>query len=425
LIDGIKVYNPLRLAKINVVRQYTNSLINQSNILPESGTFNPSLYKVLYPDAARLTDQEAYVDYIAKRKNFIYRINNAEEFIANYVSTSNVHITGVNNSINRSLTSGESNRLVTEFGIRTFTENLFDEISNNANFTQVFITSNMDVTGPAQFYSTLDAYSNFRVANSSILTGSVSMSNTLYVQKEATFDSNLSVNKNALIYGTLSVHGNVYNPRIGIGYYMDSNGSNYAGSNGLSNLIASLGSNTYILGSNVGIGTTTPQEKLHVIGNTKISNDLYVLNNIGVGFSNPTYQLQLSQDSAAKPTSSTWIISSDARLKENITLADVDRCYQIVKDLPLKHYTWTDFMIPSSSTQDKSKLGWIAQDVEDYFPKSVRKQDMYGISNCYTLDTDQLYATMYGCIQKLQSMVEQLQQENQQMKSQIQMLASL
>jgi hypothetical protein len=37
--------------------------------------------------------------------------------------------------------------------------------------------------------------------------------------------------------------------------------------------------------------------------------------NVGIGTSTPAYQLELSTNSAAKPTSSAWTVSSDARLK--------------------------------------------------------------------------------------------------------------
>jgi len=40
--------------------------------------------------------------------------------------------------------------------------------------------------------------------------------------------------------------------------------------------------------------------------------------NVGIGTTNPSYQLELSTDSAAKPTSNTWTIVSDERLKEDI-----------------------------------------------------------------------------------------------------------
>ena len=54
---------------------------------------------------------------------------------------------------------------------------------------------------------------------------------------------------------------------------------------------------------------------------------------VGIGTSSPTYQLQLSLDSAAKPNGSTWTSSSDIRIKENITDTDLDICYSICKNL--------------------------------------------------------------------------------------------
>lgn len=419
-IDGIKVIDPTRLAKISLVRNYTTTTSNQNSTKPESGVFNPTLYRALYPDAALLTDQQAYIDYIAKRKSNVLRVNNAEELLVNYTSTSNVKITGVNNSINRNLANyGESNRLVTEYGIRQYTETIIDEIKNVGTFGEVAITSNLQVTGPSVMDGDLSVNGTIRVANSSILTGAVTMSNSLRVMKQVTFNSNLSVNNNALVYGTLSVHGNMYNPRIGIGYFMDSNGDNNTGSNNQTPLIESVGNNTYINGTYIGMGTTAPTEKLHVSGNLKVTNNGYIMNRLGVGTSNPTFQLQLFADSAAKPSTTTWTTTSDSRLKQNITLADKNRCYEIIKTLPLKHYEWSPEYISQTSTPDTSKLGWIAQDVSSVFPKAVRTTPLYDLEDCKTLDADQIYAAMYGAIQKLQDMVEQLQADNSALRQQV------
>jgi hypothetical protein len=211
----------------------------------------------------------------------------------------------------------------------------------------------------------------------------------------------------------------MYNARIGIGYFMDSNGNNINGCNNSAPLIQSVGSSTYINGDYVGIGTTGPTEKLDIRGNLKVSNDGYIMNRLGLGLSNPSYQLQLTSDSAAKPSSTTWTVTSDIRLKNNITLANKDRCYEILKKLPLKHYSWDPKYMPEEATTDRSKLGWIAQEVEAVFPKAVRTASLYNIEDCKTLDADQIYAAMYGSIQKLQDMVEQLQMDNITMRRDI------
>ena len=55
--------------------------------------------------------------------------------------------------------------------------------------------------------------------------------------------------------------------------------------------------------------------------NATLSSEAMRINNtgkIGIGTSSPSYQLQLSTDSAAKPSTNTWTIASDARIK-NVT----------------------------------------------------------------------------------------------------------
>jgi hypothetical protein len=133
--------------------------------------------------------------------------------------------------------------------------------------------------------------------------------------------------------------------------------------------------------------------------------------NVGIGTTNPTFQLQLSTDAAAKPSTNTWTVSSDARLKEDIKTADYDQCYNVLSNLDLKYFKWRDDIegLGQSNISDRHKLGWIAQEVEPLFPKAVETiPEMYGLSNIKTLNADQLYACMYGTIKKLMKEVEEL-----------------
>lgn len=153
---------------------------------------------------------------------------------------------------------------------------------------------------------------------------------------------------------------------------------------------------------------------------------------IGIGTTAPSYQLELSIDSAAKPSTSAWTVSSDERLKENIEAADLDICYNAVKSIPLKRYKWKDEVYSPEQIADRSKIGWIAQDVQAVFPKAVGQhrfaynqvKDEDGnivsedvIEDCLSLNADQLYATMYGAIQKLMNTVETLQARIDQLES--------
>ena len=145
----------------------------------------------------------------------------------------------------------------------------------------------------------------------------------------------------------------------------------------------------------------TPNSKSCILSN----NTDFTINNtngrVGIGMSSPSYQLQLSTDSASKASTSTWTVSSDSRLKENIQDADLDICYNNVKNLRLTRYKWKDDVYTEEEVPDRSKLGWIAQEVETVFPKSVQKINDHGFTDCRTLNTDQIIASLYGCTQQI------------------------
>ena len=122
---------------------------------------------------------------------------------------------------------------------------------------------------------------------------------------------------------------------------------------------------------------------------------------LGLGTETPNFQLQLSSDSAAKPTSNTWAVASDSRLKENIENADLNICYNIIKSLKLKRYKWKDNIFDEYQIKDRVKLGWIADEVETIFPKAVEVKNIFGLNDCKILNIDQIIASIYGCTQKL------------------------
>jgi hypothetical protein len=122
---------------------------------------------------------------------------------------------------------------------------------------------------------------------------------------------------------------------------------------------------------------------------------------LGIGTSVPNYQLELSTDSAGKPSTNTWTVASDIRLKENIENADLSICYNIIKNLKLKKYIWKDNIFNQYQIKDRSKLGWIADEVEIIFPKAVDIKNAYNLNNCKVLNIDQIINAMYGCTQKI------------------------
>ena len=91
-------------------------------------------------------------------------------------------------------------------------------------------------------------------------------------------------------------------------------------------------------------------------------------------------------------TANSFITASDKRLKENIISADLEKCENIVKNLPLHRYKWKDSV---ANKADHHELGWIAQEVQEIFPKSIHLTPEDYLFLC----KDQVYAAMYGALQ--------------------------
>ena len=131
--------------------------------------------------------------------------------------------------------------------------------------------------------------------------------------------------------------------------------------------------------------------------------------NIGIGTTTPTFQLQLSTDSAGKPTSNTWTIASDKRVKEDIQLVDLSTSYSIIQQLKLKQFQYTKDFLPSE--EGKTFVGFIAQEVEDVLPQSVKTVKNEYYDDFKNLDVDQINKHLLGAVQFLMKKVEQLETE--------------
>jgi hypothetical protein len=131
---------------------------------------------------------------------------------------------------------------------------------------------------------------------------------------------------------------------------------------------------------------------------------------IGTGFSRE-YQFELQNDSAYKGGNAFWSTTSDERIKENIEIANYDICYNNIKQLDLKRYKFKEQVLNESKIHDETICGFIAQDVEQYYPKAVTKKERFNIEDCRDIQVDQIYTALYGCVKKLIEKVENLEAE--------------
>jgi hypothetical protein len=93
---------------------------------------------------------------------------------------------------------------------------------------------------------------------------------------------------------------------------------------------------------------------------------------VGLGLTNPSYQLHLSLDSAAKPGTSTWTIFSDLRLKTILGpytkgLPELMR----LRPVRYRYLNPKDAVLFAPSVLEKENVGFIAQEVAMIFPEAV------------------------------------------------------
>ena len=89
--------------------------------------------------------------------------------------------------------------------------------------------------------------------------------------------------------------------------------------------------------------------------------------NVGIGTTSPTAQLELSTDSAKKPSTNAWTIASDARIKTNIRPYS-DGLSVITRIRPV----WFQYNGKAGFAKDgKDHIGVIAQEIAKVAPYTV------------------------------------------------------
>lgn len=139
--------------------------------------------------------------------------------------------------------------------------------------------------------------------------------------------------------------------------------------------------------------------------------------NIGIGTQTPGYQLQLSTDSAAKPTSNTWTISSDARVKT--ISGSYDRGLSDVIALAPKTYRLNGQY--GTVDDGKNHVSIIAQDIEQTWPEMLGSYEHIEIdentkeeisrTQLLSLNTNELQWALVNAIKELSARVIALESQ--------------
>jgi hypothetical protein len=143
------------------------------------------------------------------------------------------------------------------------------------------------------------------------------------------------------------------------------------------------------------------------------------MGNVGIGTKSPEYHLDVrgsiysSLGGYTQTGLTTWSIASDRRIKENIVKASYEKCLENVKNIELYNFNFKDNCV---NTNDKHQLGFIAQEVQQVYPKAVEVGKMIlntneTIDDLLSLNTTQIDYTLYGAVKNLIEKIEDIDNE--------------
>ena len=123
-----------------------------------------------------------------------------------------------------------------------------------------------------------------------------------------------------------------------------------------------------------------------------------------------TWQFQNNGLSHNAYNNTVWNIESDQRIKENIKKANLKTCFNNVKNINLYRFNYIDGF-KEATKYDKNQLGFIAQQVQQHFPKSVlrrksRIEDKREVPDLSSVNIDQINFTLFGAVKQLIKVVE-------------------
>ena len=105
-----------------------------------------------------------------------------------------------------------------------------------------------------------------------------------------------------------------------------------------------------------------------------------------------------------------WNITSDQRIKKNIKKSNLKICYDNVKNINLYRYNYKS-EAGKGTQKDKTQLGFVAQQVEKYFPKSISREkkrldNKKEVPDLCGVDIGQINMSLFGAVKQLMKVVE-------------------
>ncbi|MDD5129795.1 MAG: tail fiber domain-containing protein [Candidatus Omnitrophica bacterium] len=140
--------------------------------------------------------------------------------------------------------------------------------------------------------------------------------------------------------------------------------------------------------------------------------------NVGIGTTSPTYQLQLSTDSAAKPSTNTWTVASDMRIKKDIR--PYTNGLEIIKKIKP---VWFKYNGKGGFAQDnQDHVGVVAQEIVKAAPYTINtfraklNPEDKEETELLNFNSHALTFDLINAVKELDGKVTDLARENQELR---------
>lgn len=299
-------------------RLFSSNIINSNNILNSCNITTSTLSNLM--DAqflGNVTSSNIAILYRAVFNNLLTACNIlTSNFQTNYGLVTNATISNLLTTVSSNLTNASigCNLTVNTFSninSASFSSNIV-VYGNSSNLGNQVIGCNLLVGGNTMFNNSISVNSNLSVSNTTsnlgsfyvasnfITSGSVGIGTTSPLaslqiiaigNKKLQFDNDITTKRHIVLF-------ELSNDEINFsGFGLGSNSLTYQTENSNRDHVFSSGTSESLRitgGGSLGLGTSNPSEKTEIVGNVKISSNIYIGNQIGVGTSNPVVAMTLA-----------------------------------------------------------------------------------------------------------------------------------
>jgi hypothetical protein len=224
MLHGIKLFDIERVAHVNYLTFYQSNIPILTTI---DSNFNPDLYKLLYPDVAIFTNDQAYDDYLARDGTRIGSVYDFETFPGGGSSVigeqgSNISTLTITSNLNLSFNSFQGKFTWAGTELYYVTTDHTRALSDVSPYIHGLASEyalkkwTYDLLWPSAQFSNAE-FSNVIISPSGNLDVQTISSSNLSINGVTTFESNVEFQENVEFISNVTVRENLYGGRIGIG----------------------------------------------------------------------------------------------------------------------------------------------------------------------------------------------------------------